>query len=314
MKKILSIILVTVLAFALCVPFAVSAEPKSFNVPRAAAAPTIDGVINADEWAGALVVEMKAGDDSINVPAGDADGFKGAVFQFMWSEEGIYFSVVSTGNNEPFGVPVADNGSYNTGNGPQFNMFPTRDSAGAVGETFFFSYHPCADDGKPYVGEHFIYGTGGAGENVPEAKIAAVMNGNDYTLEGLIPAAALAKSDIPIKVESGAVLIWNNVIMFTDDGGAQGLAADAGWFSAEDCNAYTLTETLAGILPAAPEPEPVPEPEPAAPAEPAPAPAEPAPAPAPAPAPVTGDSTLIFVISAAALACAVITKKRASKA
>ena len=75
------------------------------------------------------------------------------------------------------------------------------------------------------------------------------MNGNDYTMEGLIPTAALAKSDIPIKVASGAVLLWSNVIMFTDDGGAQGLASDAGWFSAEDCNAYTLVDTLAGIVP-----------------------------------------------------------------
>ena len=133
MKKILSIILVTVLVLAMCVPFAVSAEPKSLNIPKAATVPTLDGVINADEWKGSLAVEMKAGDDSISVPAGDADGFKGASFQFMWADEGIYFSAVSNGNNDPFGVPEADNGSYNTGNGVQFNMFPTRDSAGAVG-------------------------------------------------------------------------------------------------------------------------------------------------------------------------------------
>ncbi|MCL1792403.1 MAG: hypothetical protein FWG34_00885 [Oscillospiraceae bacterium] len=249
MKKFLSIILVVVLAFSMCVPFAVSAaDPRSYKVPKAATAPTLDGNINADEWKGALVVELKKGDADLFVASGDGDFFGGAVFQFMWADEGIYFSVVSNGNNDPTSVPATGAGSYNAGNGVQFNMYPNRDITGATTEEmFFFSYHPKTEGGAPQVGEHFVYGDGGSGQDVPEAKIAAVMNGNDYTMEGLIPAAALAKSQVPIKVASGEKLFWNNVIMFADDGGTQGLIVDNEWFDGAYCNEYTLVDTLAGI-------------------------------------------------------------------
>ena len=250
MKKILSIVLVSALLAMLCAPFAVSAAPKSFNVPKAATVPTLDGVINADEWANALTVEMKKGDSNLFAGAGDLDYFGKAVFKFMWTGEGIWFAVTSTGNNEPTAVPAAGGGSYNSGNGVQFNMYANRSLSGTtLGELFFFSYHPKTDDGKPYVGEHFTYGTGGAGENVPEAKIAVVMNGHDYTMEGLIPAAGLAKADQAIKIAVGEKIYWNNVIMFSDDTGAQGLAVDNEWFNGEFCNEYVLVDTLAGIVP-----------------------------------------------------------------
>lgn len=323
MKKILSIAVAAVLICAMFAPMAVSADPQSFNIPKAASAPTFDGVINADEWEGCLVIEMKKGGANLTCPVGEAADFNGAVFQFMWADEGIYFSCVSTGNNDPFSVPAAEAGSYNAGNGVQFNIYPTRESGGGVaGENFFFSYHPSTDDGKPYVGEHFVYSDGATGLPVPEAKISVVMNGNDYTMEALIPSVGLAKSDPPIKVAQGAVLLWNNVIMFTDDGGAQGLAADAGWFDGNACNAYTLTDTLAGI-----GSKPAPAEEPAAPAENPPAAAEEPAAgggssapeqpvvTAPA-APPTGDSCAVLIMLAFAFtgALAVYAKRAKNKA
>jgi len=291
MKKAIGILIVSALLIMMCVPFTVSAA-QTYNIPKAASVPAIDGVINDDEWANALVVEMKAGGDGLTVPIGAAADFAGATFKFMWADDGIYFAVISNGNNNPYSVPSAGEGAYNAGNGVQFNIYPTRETpGGGIGEAFFFSYHPQTDDGKPYVGEHFTYSEG-TGANCPDAKIAVVMNGNDYTMEGLIPATGLKKSEVPVNVVSGARLFWNNVIMFTDNAEDQGLASDAGWFDGDAANEYILVETLAGIVPAQAEApaEAEPEPAPAAP------PAEAAPVPAaPVAAPQTGDG-LIFII------------------
>ena len=247
MKRLLSTILVAILIVAMHIPLSliVVAETQAYQVPKAKAAPSLDGKIDAGEWAGALVVEMKKGDTNLYVAQGDLASFGGAVFQFMWSADGIYFSVTSLGNGTPANVPETDGGSYNAGNGIQFNIYPKRDISGAlVEEMFFFSYHPKTSDGVPAVGEHFIYGTGSAGEDVPEAKIAVVMTGNDYAMEGLIPAAALSKSKTPISLVSGVKMFWNNVVMI--DNGTQGLIVDNEWFDGAYCNEYTLVDTLAG--------------------------------------------------------------------
>jgi hypothetical protein len=261
MKKIIKILICLVLATVICMPFtAIMAAPPTYNVPKAATLPALDSVINDDEWADALVIEMAAGDDSLFVAAGELDMFGGATFRFMWADEGIYFAVTSTGNGEPGAVPETGSGSYNAGNGVQFNIYPNRDISGAtVEEMFFFSYHPNTSGGVAQVGEHFIYGTGGEGADVPDAEIAVVMNGNDYTMEGLIPASSLLKSNTPIRVVSGASIFWNNVIML-HDGITQGLIIDNEWFDGALAGEYILTDTLAGINPQA-EVEAVEEPE-----------------------------------------------------
>jgi len=247
MRKITAIILVTALVFAICAPFSVSAAPRALNIPKAATAPTFDGVINADEWEGALVVSFNPSDEGVEAISGDLAGLGNNTFHFMWGDEGIYFAVISNGNNDPVTAPTSGGGSYNAGNGVQFNVFTSRDVGGGdLDEAFFFSYHPKTSDGLAEVGEHFVYGSG-SGEDVPEAKIAVVFNGNDYTMEGLIATASLAKSTPPIAVALGATLIWNNVIMFTDGDGAQGLAYDGSWFAGTDATAYTLVADLAGI-------------------------------------------------------------------
>jgi len=251
MKKVFSIIIVSMLLVMLFIP--VSAAPAVNNIPKAYEAPTLDGVIDPEEWAGALVMEMKAGDPNISVPAGDPANFEGATFYFMWDEAGIWFACSVTDSSESSTIPASGTGSYNQGDGVQFNFYPNRETSGtALGDLFFFTYHPKTADGIAEVGEHFVYGDGVSGQPVPEAKIASKFTGTNYVVEGLIPTSALAKSTIPIVVASGARLIWNNVIMFCDEAGAQGLAADSGWFTADTFNEYVFVDTVAGKVPPPP--------------------------------------------------------------
>lgn len=297
MKRFLAVTL-CVAVFLSVFTMGVSAA-KSYEVPKAFAAPTIDGVINSDEWANALVVEMKAGDTTLAFPAGEAAQFLGCTIRFMWADEGIYFAADVKDETPATVSPVGNSGSYNSGDGVQFNMFPTRETPSENKKIFFFSYHPKTDDGKAYVGEHFVYGTGDAGANVPEAKIASVVNATNYIVEGLIPAEALKKSETPMTVASGAKLLWNNVIMDEGGGKAQGLMCDGEWFAAAGANEYTLIDTLAG---------PVPQAE-------ATTAAGAAETPTPAPAnPTTGDSGIAVLMAMMALAAAgayVFSAKRA---
>lgn len=309
MKKFIAVILCMVMIIA-ALQIGVSAEVKSYKVPKAAALPTIDGVVDATEWNNALVVEMKAGDASIAAPAGDIAQFLGTTFRFMWSPEGIWFAAEVKDTTEATAIPTADSGSYNSGDGVQFNMFPNNSVASGNGTILFLSYHPKTSDGKPYVGEHFCYGDGASGKNVPEGKIASKFVSGGYVVEGLIPKEALAKTDPAFAFgKEGDVLYWNNVIMEEGGSFAQGLFCDGEWFAAGGANMYTLTGDVAGKV----ETPVVAEETPAE--TPVEAPAAETPAPAKA-NPTTGDSGLyIFaVLMVAAAGAYIYTKKSSAKA
>lgn len=252
MKKALSLIVIAVMLTTLFA-LSVSAAPVNYSIPKATTAPTIDGKISADEYKDALVVELKKGDTNLFVPAGSIDTFGGAKFQFMWGDAGIYFVAEVADTTAPASAPAAGTGSYNSGDGIQFNIYTATTIAGSnVGDCLFFSYHPKTAEGTPAVGEHFVYGTGGAGGEVPEAKVASVMNGNAYTIEGLIPKEAFAKLTAPITLGSGSIIYMNDVVMEMDDAGTQSLIIDNEWFDGAKANVYTLVDTAAGPSAAAP--------------------------------------------------------------
>lgn len=250
MKKLI-LILAAMLIIASAASLSSFSAPKPYDMPKAAAAPAIDGKIDAKEWNNALVVELKKGDAALFVASGVADTFGGAKFRFMWSDAGIYFAAEVSDTTKPTKYPPAGKGSYNSGDGIQFNIYSAADVKGSTkGELLFFSYVPKADDGKPAVGEHFVYGTGSAGAEVPAAKIAAVMNGETaYVIEGLIPAESFAKINKPVTIKSGTKIYMNNVVMELDSAGKQSLIVDNEWFDGGKSNVYTLTDTLAGNVP-----------------------------------------------------------------
>jgi hypothetical protein len=171
----------------------------------------------------------------------------------MCNEDCIYFSGDVKFTDDEISAPER-NGSYNNAGALQFNMYPatTAGVGNALGEFMFFSYHPRLADGQPAVGEHFTYGDGGSGQDVPEAKIAVVFNNGGYTMEGLIPKEALAKTTPAFDFRSGGNIY---MCIITITGNVQCIM-DCQWFDGETVNVYTLSDKAAGIQPV---PEAVPE-------------------------------------------------------
>ena len=243
MKKAL-VVLLFCIALVTCFTMLASAEVNQYEIPKADA-PTIDGTIDDGEWENALTVEMTKDDASLFLATGAENGlgaFESATFKFVWNEDGVYFSADVADSTAPMTPPASDTGSYNSGDGIQFNIYTSPEGKDQTPGTLFFSYNPKTDSGKACVGEHFTYGDGTVGGNVDSAKIAAGFDGNAYVIEGLIPAEAFAKVSPALTVESGAQFYMNSVVMEMDEAGKQVLIVDNEWFDATKANVYTLTD------------------------------------------------------------------------
>jgi hypothetical protein len=161
-------------------------------------------------------------------------------FYYMWDDAGLY--VFADIQDITTTTPIAAGaGSYNSGDGIQVCIYadPTNEGANH-GKLYFFSLIPAADDGKPYIGEHFVFGTDSAGADVPTAQIAAVKDGTKYTIEALIQKEAFTGSDPVITIQAGTVLPLASIIM-EHDGTEQALFTDTAWFSGVNSNKYTLS-------------------------------------------------------------------------
>ena len=133
---------------------------------------------------------------------------------------------------------MAGNGSYNNYDAVQLAIYTdTNCTVLEAGKLFFFSLTPEASDGKPYIGEHFIYSDGNSGKDVPDAIIASSKTENGYIIECRIDAAAFAKGNIEIK--KGTKLLIANVIL-DNDNKKQGLFVDTAWSDAPNTNSYNL--------------------------------------------------------------------------
>ena len=91
MKKIFpALILAAALTFSSAiVTGAAATENEERSIPKAAVAPTIDGVITDDEWDNALAIKVNA--DTTNAVAGSLDTCPDATYYWMWDDAGIYF-------------------------------------------------------------------------------------------------------------------------------------------------------------------------------------------------------------------------------
>ena len=307
MKKIVSLLVIAVLLIssAAISSFAAAAENEKFDIPKANQAPVIDGKIDGDEWDNALVRTLNA--DNITDVTNTDIAFQGATFRWMWDDAGMYVFAEITDATAATTVHAANAGSYNSGDGIQICVYASPDGEGSTVGTLFFYSLVIADDGNAYIGEHFVYGDGGNGADIPasEAAVAAVAGGSSYTVEAFIAKEAWAKSDPAIVIAEGASLPLANIVMDQNDT-AQALFTDTAWFSGINSNKYTLTSASAGhieaeVVEAAPE-----EAAEAAPVATAPATVQTA-------APQTSDNMVIFMALIAVTFAAVLTLKRKAR-
>ncbi len=244
MKKLFAMLLASVCALSMAATAGAYSEDGQFDIPMANTAPTIDGVITGDEWDNALTVAMNK--DTMNAISGTTDTAPDATFYWMWNYDGLYFFADVKDNTAPDTKHPANNGSYNSGDGVQFCIYPDVTASGSnVGDLYFWSL-VVTNEGKAEIGEHFVFGTGSAGGDVEDAVIACTTNGSSYTLEAFMPCVCWESSNKPITVVEGTTFAMTNVIM-EQDGGTQSLLIDSGWFDANITNKYTLSaDKIAG--------------------------------------------------------------------
>lgn len=259
MKKLFpSIILAAALVFSAAVSTGAAAtENEQRSIPKAATPPTIDGVITGDEWDNALAVKVNA--DTTNAVAGSLDTCPDATYYWMWDDAGIYFFGDVKDSTENGAVHNYGDGSYNSGDGIQFCIYPDTTMSGSDAFTLYFWSLVICSEGEVGVGEHFTFGTGAQGFDVPEVKAVGTKNGNDYTIEAFLPAEVWVDSIPPLEIEEGTTFSLANVLM-EHDGITQSLMTDTAWFNGASSNKYTLTSDTAGHVDA-PETEPETEPE-----------------------------------------------------
>lgn len=248
MKKALALILTLLIFTSILSVASLAADNRS--IPKAATAPTIDGVKSAGEWDGAL--ECVVNSTTSTAVAGSLDTCPDAKYYYMWDDSGLYFfgTVVDTTENAI--VHSQGAGSYNSGDGIQLCIYPDVTMSGSgVGDLYFWSLVIC-DDGSVGCGEHFVFGSGSAGADVPDVKTACKVNGSNYDIEAFFPTSVWTDSNEPLKIATGTTFAMTNVVMEAD-GDVQSLIIDSAWFDANESTKYTLDTTVAGAAPAAAE-------------------------------------------------------------
>ena len=231
----------TLSAFTMTV-FAAASQKESFDIPYAVTAPTIDGKKGSGEWDNALVRTLTA--SNVDEPTKTGAKTEGATFSWMWDDKGVYFLAEVNDTTPMSGAHKTGNGSYNAKDGIQFCIYGNNTVSGnANGTLLFYSVVPKTSDGTPAIGEHFCYGNGSAGKDVPasDAQIAAEYTDGGYVLEGFIAKESLTKPNPAVDFKAGGSFALGNIIMDEFDGKTTALFTDTAWFSGKNSNMYTLS-------------------------------------------------------------------------
>lgn len=244
MKKLFSLLLVILFVVFMAIPVSAGAtNDAQYNIPKAAAAPTIDGKITDDEWNNALALQLNK--DTTDAVAGTLDTCPESTFYWMWNDAGLYFFADVKDTTDSGIAHPLNAGSYNSGDGVQFCIYPDVTASGSnVGDLYFWSL-VIAEGGVAEIGEHFVFGTGAAGGDVEDAVIVGTKNGTSYTVEAFMPTVCWGGSNKPLEIAEGTTFAMTNVIM-EHDGTTQSLIIDSGWFDANITNKYTLSGDVAG--------------------------------------------------------------------
>ncbi|MBQ3706663.1 MAG: hypothetical protein II889_02035, partial [Clostridia bacterium] len=214
----------------------------NYNIPKADKAPTIDGVKSAGEWDDALVMRVNKNSTAI---LGSTDTAPDATFYYKWNEDGLYLFANVIDETEPFIIKDPGEGSYNAGDGIQMNIYPDPEITGNPNGMMYFWSLVVNSEGTASVGEHFTYGTGNDGSDVPDVVAACTKDGFSYTIEAFFPVSVWQESDPPIEFKDGTVFGMTNVVMEENEG-EQSLIIDSAWFNADNTvNTYTLAPAAA---------------------------------------------------------------------
>ena len=226
----------------------------NYQIPKASAAPTIDGVKSAGEWDNSLI--MRVNGNSM-YPGGmpESETPPDATFYYMWSEEGLYLFANVLDSTEPFIIHDPGDGSYNSGDGVQLNVYPDPDISGAAAGLIYFWSLVVNSEEAVSVGEHFIFSDGATGVDVPDVQAACTKDGFNYTIEAFFPASVWTESDPPLEFKDGTTFGMTNVLMEEYEG-TQTLLCDSAWFNENnEINTYTFVPAAAAAEEAPAEPE-----------------------------------------------------------
>lgn len=263
MKKILSVVL-AIAMIASIMALGSSAIESAYDVPKAAAAPKIDGVIDANEWANALAVPVDS--DNLNWVLSNADSSlsAGSVIYMMWDETALYVAANILDTTLSSDQPGSGE-ALNKGDTVQLCFFADEGASNGSGSSnLFWDFTPWTDDGHdPATAESYEHF---AAADTTAVDLKSTVNGSAYTLEFALKwsdfGTYVPDYEAQYKGAAGTQMIIELCVIDTDTDGAQslGYVADA-WCDPASTPVYTLTNAAAGAAPAAAEPaaEEVPE-------------------------------------------------------
>ncbi len=218
-----------------------SVEYDRRYITKAPSAPAIDGILTGDEWDGALTLTLTA--DNTELLMGTTEVFPQTEIRWMWDAEGLYFYGKVNDATAPGVVHTAGTGSYNSGDGLQFCIYPDVTLNGEVPGNMYFVSMAINDEGTVSVGDHFTYGGVGYGADIPGVVSACTVEDGSYVMEVAFPRDCFTKSTTPIPMEEGTTFAMTHVIM-ESCGTKQALLIDSAWFYGSAANHYTLVEVM----------------------------------------------------------------------
>ena len=233
MKKILAIMICMAFITGMLV-MTVSADP-TINVPKAQTSPTLDGVIDADEWAGAYMHDLRPGSgiEMFDAYNSGLETYQGSVFYYMWNEDGLYAAADVKMDMSIFETPERGDANFVAGS-VQFCIW---DGDGG-GMHLWLTCHIEATDGKPVITNANM-----GMDDAPGIEMAAVKKSDGYTCEVLISTAALAEYGIDV-VSGGSLMILTDTIYWDTAADTVECACDSPGWSA--LYTYVLTDAVAG--------------------------------------------------------------------
>lgn len=224
----------------------VSAFAFDLNLPSAAKAPVIDGVINADEWAGALTRNI--GMDSVDKGEGgvfvtgnpDKEKHATGTVKLMWDKNNFYVSGAYVDEPvfflvDPSGDGAMASSATNVQDGFQIVLDPNGD-AETYNDLSIIDFTMTPDGTGPMYWQHW----GSPRREFPNIAMAAKKTATGFVFEAAIPWSDFDEDYMPAK---GDLLGNINLIDDVDESTGQQVYGDgltAPWVAPSEINKLTL--------------------------------------------------------------------------